>query len=73
MAESEDTSEASPNMANKRKRSARVDGSSKAQKNLENESSSSTIELPHPIEFTILLSNANLLAKITKGFSTLQD
>jgi len=80
--ESEDNSEESQASQTKermkRKRSARTDGTSKPHKNLENESSSSlTIDLPEshhqPIEFTILLSNITLLAKITKDFTALQD
>lgn len=69
--ESEDNSEESQASQTKerlkRKRSARTDGSSKVHKNLENESSSSLT-----IEFTILLSNITLLAKITKDFTALQ-
>jgi predicted nucleic acid-binding protein len=58
----------------KRKRSARTDGSSKAQKNHETASPVLTLEAPNPepIEFTLLLSNSTLLAKLTKDFSALQ-
>jgi hypothetical protein len=58
----------------KRKRSARTDGSSKAQKKHETASPVLTLEAPNPepIEFTLLLSNSTLLAKLTKDFSALQ-
>jgi hypothetical protein len=56
----------------KRKRSARTDGSTKAQKILEHISPASTTHDDNNT-FAMLLSNATILAKLTKDFTLLKN